>query len=85
MHQFCDSYFYVIGIGTACLILLTEISMQLRVYALYDCSKRILFINGTLFALEIVGIATLLALDYLMYNDCEAELMSMHLDGLRSN
>lgn len=38
--------------------------MQFRVYALYDCSKKVLLVNGALFLTEVVAISTMLALDF---------------------
>ena len=57
------SYYYVVGIATTVLLYIVEIGMQFRVYALYNCSKRILVVNGTLFLIEVLAISTLVGLD----------------------
>ncbi|KAG8901061.1 hypothetical protein FRB99_005583 [Tulasnella sp. 403] len=61
--EFCESYYYVVGIATTLLLYIVEIGMQFRVYALYDCSKKILVVNAVLFLTEVIAISTMLGLD----------------------
>lgn len=62
-RQFCGTYYTATGFGTMILLYLVEIGMQFRVYALYDGSKRILYVNGALFLLEAAAQTVLLSLD----------------------
>ncbi|KAG8932267.1 hypothetical protein FRC03_003580 [Tulasnella sp. 419] len=66
--EFCKSYFYAIGLGSYFLILVVDIGMQFRIYALYECSKLLLGINVTLFLMEAATIWTLIILDYIQRN-----------------
>ncbi|KAG8993354.1 hypothetical protein FRB94_010838 [Tulasnella sp. JGI-2019a] len=68
-EQFCQWYYIIIGIATTFLLYLIEIGMQLRIYALYNCSRRILITNAVLFALEVVAISTLVGLDIRLSSD----------------
>lgn len=39
---------------------LVEIAMQVRVHALYGGSKRILYVNSAIFAVEVTALSTML-------------------------
>ncbi|KAG8902273.1 hypothetical protein FRB99_004692 [Tulasnella sp. 403] len=61
--KFCNFYFSVVGVGTTLILYLVEIGMQFRVYALYDGSKWILYLNGGIFLVEVIILTTLLAVE----------------------
>lgn len=71
VFQFCDSYYIIVGVATTVLLYFVEIGMQLRIYALYNCSRRVLVVNAVLFALEVIAISTLVGLDIHLSNDCK--------------
>ncbi|KIO24748.1 hypothetical protein M407DRAFT_98606 [Tulasnella calospora MUT 4182] len=58
--EFCSFYFTITGIGTMVSLYLVEIAMQVRVHALYGGSKRILYINSAIFAVEVAALSTML-------------------------
>lgn len=47
--KFCYFYFFAVGLGTTISVCLVAVSMQFRVFALYDGSKKILLVNAALF------------------------------------
>ncbi|KAG8890892.1 hypothetical protein FRB98_002912 [Tulasnella sp. 332] len=71
-EQFCDSYYIIVGVATTILLYSVEVGMQLRIYALYNCSRRVLFVNAILFAFEVIAISTLVGLDIHLSNDSAA-------------
>ncbi|KAJ6578763.1 hypothetical protein DFH09DRAFT_1361133 [Mycena vulgaris] len=58
-----------------------EIIMQLRVYALYDCSKRVAIINGFLFAGSIAGFMWILVYNHSKRADVIAQAIHLPLPG----
>ncbi|KAG9026932.1 hypothetical protein FS837_004463 [Tulasnella sp. UAMH 9824] len=57
---FCSFYYTITGIGTMVSLYLVEIAMQVRVHALYGGSKRLLYINSAIFAVEVAALSTML-------------------------
>lgn len=58
--EFCSFYYTITGIGTMVSLYLVEIAMQVRVHALYGGSKRILYVNSAIFAVEVTALSTML-------------------------
>lgn len=49
---FCHDYYFILGGAGLLLLFAVEGTLQLRVYVMYDCSVKLLVINGSLFVIE---------------------------------
>ncbi|KZV97783.1 hypothetical protein EXIGLDRAFT_746949 [Exidia glandulosa HHB12029] len=57
----CEVFSWVLAIATAVVVVEVDIVLQLRVYAIYEKSRRILFLNGALCIANVVSSAVILA------------------------
>ncbi|KAG9008098.1 hypothetical protein FRB94_013755 [Tulasnella sp. JGI-2019a] len=65
--SFCHNYFYVLGSGGFLLLFAVEAALQLRVYALYNCNRRLLIFNAIWFIAEATTMVTLFLIDTAQY------------------
>lgn len=60
--NFCYYFLAVQGWPPSLIMWLVQLILQMRLYALYDCSRKVMSIMGLAFVLEILAMATILLL-----------------------
>jgi len=60
----CSIFHWVEGIGSIVIFVNSQVALQYRLWALYGRSRRVLIVNGTLFALEVTTAAIVCGMFY---------------------
>ncbi|EJD40831.1 hypothetical protein AURDEDRAFT_170023 [Auricularia subglabra TFB-10046 SS5] len=63
-HSKCDAYSWAMATATFIVVLEVEVVLQLRIYAMFERSRRILWVNATLCALQVLCAAVIVAKNY---------------------